>query len=145
VLPSGDSAVIISGLPDRSIWFDTTRVTLQDLRARVAALVRTDANRKILIKGDDSLRVKDVRAVMAEAKAAGAKGPVEAGGYVKALQSRLQPRAAADRIVFVTPEEEAQYTKLVEALDGAREAGAETLGMLTEPTEQHSSAAPEAY
>ena len=61
-------------LPDRSIWFDTTRVTLQSLRARVAALVRTDANRKILIKGDDSLRVKDVRAVMAEAKAAGAKG-----------------------------------------------------------------------
>jgi biopolymer transport protein ExbD len=57
---------------------------------------------------------------------------VEADAYVKNLQTRLQPRTAADRVVFVTPEDDAQYKKLVEALDGAREAGAETLGMLTE-------------
>jgi biopolymer transport protein TolR len=67
-------ALIISVMSDRSIWFDTTRVTPEALRARLADYVRTDAQRKILIKGDDSLRVKDVRAVMAEAKAAGAKG-----------------------------------------------------------------------
>lgn len=67
-------ALIISVMADRSIWFDTTRVTPAGLRARLAEYVRVDAQRKILIKGDDSLRVKDVRAAMAEAKAAGAKG-----------------------------------------------------------------------
>jgi biopolymer transport protein ExbD len=62
--------------------------------------------------------------------------PIEAAGYVKALQTRLSSRTAADRVVFVTPEDEAQYKRLVEALDGAREAGAQTLGMLTEETRQ---------
>jgi len=49
--------------------------------------------------------------------------------YVAALAKRLTPRASVDRVVFVTPEDEAPYRKLVEALDGARQAGAETLGM----------------
>ena len=53
--------------------------------------------------------------------------------YVEALHSRLAPRSPADRIVFVSPEDEASYKKLVEALDGARRAGAETLGMVAEP------------
>jgi biopolymer transport protein TolR len=67
-------ALVISVLPDRSIWIETTRVTREGLRARLEKLVRADAERKILIKGDDSLRVRDVRHVLAEAKAAGAKG-----------------------------------------------------------------------
>jgi biopolymer transport protein ExbD len=49
--------------------------------------------------------------------------------YIAALKKRLLPRAAIDRVVFVTPEDDAPYKKLVEALDGARNAGAETLGM----------------
>jgi biopolymer transport protein ExbD len=53
--------------------------------------------------------------------------------YVQALKKRLDPRPATDRIVFVTPEDEAAYKKLVEALEGARKAGAETLGMSDEP------------
>jgi biopolymer transport protein TolR len=53
--------------------------------------------------------------------------------YVQALQSRLAARSPADRVVFVSPEDEASYKKLVEALDGARRAGAETLGMVAEP------------
>ena len=53
--------------------------------------------------------------------------------YVEALHTRLASRSPADRIVFVSPEDEASYKKLVEALDGARRAGAETLGMVAEP------------
>jgi biopolymer transport protein ExbD len=53
--------------------------------------------------------------------------------YVQSLKDRLDPRAPADRIVFITPEDEASYPKLVEALEGARRAGAETLGMTAEP------------
>jgi biopolymer transport protein ExbD len=53
--------------------------------------------------------------------------------YVQTLKDRLDPRAPADRIVFITPEDEASYPKLVEALEGARRAGAQTLGMTAEP------------
>jgi biopolymer transport protein ExbD len=67
-------AVIISIVPDRSIWFDTQPVTKEGLRAKVAESMRENPGRKILIKGADSLKVKDIREVMAEAKAAGAKG-----------------------------------------------------------------------
>ena len=58
--------------------------------------------------------------------------PVEAEGYVQALRDRLAPRAPIDRVVFVTPEDDASYRKLVEALEGARRAGAEVLGMTAE-------------
>ena len=53
--------------------------------------------------------------------------------YVESLKKRLDPRPAIDRIVFVTPEDAASYKKLVEALEGARRAGAVTLGMSDEP------------
>jgi biopolymer transport protein ExbD len=53
--------------------------------------------------------------------------------YVPALKKRLDPRPAIDRVVFVTAEDAAAYKKLVEALEGARRAGAETLGMSDEP------------
>jgi biopolymer transport protein ExbD len=53
--------------------------------------------------------------------------------YVGALKTRLDPRSPIDRVVFVTPDDEASYKKLVEALEGARRAGAETLGMTAEP------------
>jgi biopolymer transport protein ExbD len=56
-----------------------------------------------------------------------------AEGYVEALHTRLSPRAPIDRVVFVSPDDEASYKKLVEALAGARRAGAETLGMVAEP------------
>jgi biopolymer transport protein ExbD len=53
--------------------------------------------------------------------------------YEEAMKRRLDPRSAGDRIVFVTSEDDASYRKLVEALEGARRAGAETLGMSDEP------------
>lgn len=48
--------------------------------------------------------------------------------YVPALQTRLSN--AAQRIVFVSPHAEAAYPNLIEAFEGARAAGAETLAML---------------
>ena len=53
--------------------------------------------------------------------------------YVAALKSRLDPRRPDDRVVFVAAEDEADYGRLVQAFDGAHQAGAETLGMGTEP------------
>jgi biopolymer transport protein ExbD len=53
--------------------------------------------------------------------------------YVASLKDRLGRRSATDRVVFMTPEDEAPYRKLVQALEGARSAGATSLGMVAEP------------
>jgi biopolymer transport protein ExbD len=67
-------ALVISIPADQTIWLETTEVEPTLLRARLAAALATNPDRKILIKGDDSLKVRDVRAVMADAKAVGARG-----------------------------------------------------------------------
>ena len=67
-------ALIIAIPADRSIWFESTQVGHEGLRAAVMATLHKDPGRKILIKADESLQVKDVRLVMAEAEAAGAHG-----------------------------------------------------------------------
>jgi biopolymer transport protein TolR len=76
-------SLVISIPADRSIWVETTQVDMALLRFKVAESLARDPSRKILIKGDDSLQVKDVRAVMADAKAAGAKGVALAVEQVK--------------------------------------------------------------
>jgi biopolymer transport protein TolR len=76
-------ALVISIPADGSIWVETTRVDLSSLRSKLAESLGRDPSRKILIKGDESLQVKDVRAVMADAKIAGAKGVALAVEQVK--------------------------------------------------------------
>jgi biopolymer transport protein ExbD len=66
--------LVISVPSDGTIWFETAAVTKDTLRDKVADALRKDPEQKILLKGDDSLKVKDVRVVMAEAKAGGARG-----------------------------------------------------------------------
>ena len=48
--------------------------------------------------------------------------------YIPALQTRLG--STTQRIVFISPHAEAAYPFLIEAFEGARTAGAETLAML---------------
>lgn len=62
--------------------------------------------------------------------------------YVPALQTRLAN--AAQRIVFVSPHAEAAYPNLIEAFEGARAAGAETLAMLPDVDSVAATAAPAA-
>jgi biopolymer transport protein ExbD len=62
--------------------------------------------------------------------------------YVPALQTRLS--SAAQRIVFVSPNAEAAYPFLIEAFEGARAAGAETLAMLPDVETTEAAAAPAA-
>jgi len=57
---------------------------------------------------------------------------VEPAKYVASLHKRLKNRAPADRVVFVDAEEQARYALLVAAIDGAKEAGAQSIGMATE-------------
>jgi biopolymer transport protein ExbD len=50
--------------------------------------------------------------------------------YVERLSAILA--AKKEKIVFVSADEQANYGKLISVLDGAKQAGAETLGMATE-------------
>jgi biopolymer transport protein ExbD len=52
--------------------------------------------------------------------------------YVDRLRVILAPRAPSDKVVFVVAEDKLNYGKLVAALDGAKQAGAEALGMMTQ-------------
>jgi biopolymer transport protein ExbD len=52
--------------------------------------------------------------------------------YATKLKRILNAKHKGDRLVFFMPDAKVNYAKLVTALDGARQAGAETLGMMTE-------------
>jgi biopolymer transport protein TolR len=55
--------------------------------------------------------------------------------YVDQLKRVLAARPAGEKLVFFTADDSTNYGKLVAALDGAKAAGAETLGMMTTPPE----------
>lgn len=55
--------------------------------------------------------------------------------YVEKLSRMLAAKKKGDRLVFFTADDKTNYAKLVAALDGARQAGAETLGMATDKIE----------
>src|SRR5437762_846475 len=67
-------ALIISVMRDRTVWIDTTMADGAQLRATLADEIRRKPDRKILVKGDDSLLVRDMRALLSDARAAGARG-----------------------------------------------------------------------
>ena len=55
--------------------------------------------------------------------------------YVEKLTLMLNTKKKGDKLIFFTADSQTSYPKLVAALDGARQAGAETLGMATEKIE----------
>lgn len=63
--------------------------------------------------------------------------------YVERLRQILAPRSSADKVVFIVADDKTNYGRLVAALDGAKQAGAETLGMMTQlPEDMVQPAAP---
>jgi biopolymer transport protein ExbD len=52
--------------------------------------------------------------------------------YIPRLAAILDKKRANDKIVFVSPDEGTNYGRLVNVLDGAKQAGAETIGMATQ-------------
>lgn len=55
--------------------------------------------------------------------------------YVEKMKRVLAAKPSGEKLVFFNADDKANYAKLVTALDGAKQAGAETLGMMTEPPE----------
>ena len=52
------------------------------------------------------------------------------------LKQILAPRASIDKVVFVVADDKTNYARLISVLDGAKQAGAETLGMMTQLPEE---------
>jgi biopolymer transport protein ExbD len=52
--------------------------------------------------------------------------------YVDRLKAILATKGPGDKVVFFVADDRVNYGRLVSALDGAKQAGAETLGMATE-------------
>ena len=74
-----------------------------------------------------------VVSVSAEGEIAINSEKVPDAGYVERLKRVLAARSPGDRLVFFAADDKALYPRLVAALDGARQAGAEILTMTTEP------------
>jgi len=109
------------------IFMVVTPLQEKDLAVRIPALEKVETT--VQVPADQIVvRVQSSGALEINGQETAARD------YVAALRKRLEPRAPVDRVVFVTPKDDAPYKKLVEALDGARNAGAETLGMTADET-----------
>ena len=59
--------------------------------------------------------------------------PVDINELVEKVKPMMASKKEEDKVVFVSPEEEANYGRLIAVLDRVKEAGALALGMTTEP------------
>ncbi|OJT18399.1 hypothetical protein BO221_40735 [Archangium sp. Cb G35] len=59
--------------------------------------------------------------------------PVSEADFIPRLTRILAARPVGERLLFFTADDRAPYGKVVAALDGARAAGAEVLGLMTAP------------
>src|SRR5215471_7421893 len=66
--------LIVSVTPDRKIYIEANSVTEDNLETSITPFIDKDPTRKMLLKGDESRVVGDVRKVMDHLKKAGAKG-----------------------------------------------------------------------
>ncbi len=66
--------LILSITADHRTFIERDEVKPDDLEAQLRAKLTADPGKRILIKGDGSLVVEDVRKVMEDARKAGAKG-----------------------------------------------------------------------
>lgn len=59
--------------------------------------------------------------------------PIDINELTEKLRAMMNGKKPEDKVVFVSPDEDANYGRLIMVLDRAKEAGAEALGMTTEP------------
>ena len=63
--------LVISMPSDSTLWVEGTRATTETLGSVLSAALAEHPGKKVLLKGDETLKVKAVREVMAIAKTAG--------------------------------------------------------------------------
>jgi biopolymer transport protein TolR len=65
--------LVLSVTPDHKIWVESVEVAEDRVEDEISKQVLLEPNKRVLLKGDDSLTVGDVRQLMDHAKKAGAK------------------------------------------------------------------------
>ena len=65
--------LVLSLTTDKKIWVESAQVDEDKIEARVMEDILADPNKRVLLKGDDTLTVGDVRQLMDHVKKAGAK------------------------------------------------------------------------
>ena len=65
--------LVLSLTPDKKIWVESIQYDEDKVEARVAQDITADPNKRVLLKGDETLNVGDIRQLMDHAKKAGAK------------------------------------------------------------------------
>jgi biopolymer transport protein TolR len=65
--------LVLSLTPDRKIWVESAEVDEDKIESRIAEDMAADPNKRVLLKGDDTLTVGDVRQLMDHVKKGGAK------------------------------------------------------------------------
>jgi biopolymer transport protein ExbD len=68
-----DNALVLSVTPDKKVYLDSDQVDEKALEDRLRLELAKDPGRKLLLKGDKSVQVADVRKVMDIARKAQAK------------------------------------------------------------------------
>ena len=68
-----DEAIILSVTPDKKIYLENDQMDEKALEDKLRLEIAKDPSRKVLLKGDNSLQVADVRKVMDIARKAQAK------------------------------------------------------------------------
>ena len=68
-----DNSIILSVTPDKKVYLDNDQVDEKTLEDRLRLEIAKDPSRKVLLKGDHSLNVAEVRKVMDIARKAAAK------------------------------------------------------------------------
>jgi biopolymer transport protein TolR len=65
--------LVLSVTPDRKVWVETVQFDETTVENKIATEMALEPNKRVLLKGDESLNVGDVRELMDHAKKAGAK------------------------------------------------------------------------
>jgi len=65
--------LVLSITPDKKFWIESNAVDESQIETQIAAEVAAEPNKRVLLKGDETLTVGDVRKLMDHAKKAGAK------------------------------------------------------------------------
>ncbi len=65
--------LVLSITPDKKLWIEANAVEESQIESQIAAEVAAEPNKRVLLKGDETLTVGDVRKLMDHAKKAGAK------------------------------------------------------------------------
>jgi len=70
----GTDPLVLSVTREKTVWVESNLVDENALEKAVADAVRREPGRRLLVKGDDALKMGDVRRVMRRAHQGGARG-----------------------------------------------------------------------